>query len=529
MVEVLAETLLTLQEIELPVFIRFIMGRIFPDWSPKKIGIGPNLLFEGLAYVIGKQKETVIEALNSKGDIGTAVEELVSMKEQTSFFSEQLTLLEVYAAMEKIASIDGKGSQREKNLLIRRFFGASSPLEARYLARLLLEDLRIGVGEGTIRDAIAKVFDLPVSVLDHAIQVTNDIGEVAFLALKDPNSLNSVKITLFHPVRMMLAQAGDIATGIHDHGKISAEYKYDGSRFQFHRKGKSCRVYSRKLEDITSSVPDVTEMLMSVTSRDIILDGEVIAVKDGRPLPFQTVLRRVRRKNEVEAIKDSIELTPLVFDILYLEGNDLISLTYGERREILLKEVKKYVAPNIISDDPAEIERYYMNGLDQGHEGIMLKVLSSQYTPGVRGKSWLKIKPHVDTLDLVVTGADWGEGKRAHVFGSFHLACRDNDYLIPISKVATGFSDEELALLYDVLKDIVVSTKGKSVILEPNLVFEIGYSEIQKSPNYSGGYALRFPRFISVRPDKSIDDIDTIETILDRYDFQEQHRTGSNQ
>ncbi|MGB9177567.1 MAG: DNA ligase, partial [Methanoregula sp.] len=203
--------------------------------------------------------------------------------------------------------------------------------------------------------------------------------------------------------------------------------------------------------------------------------------------------------------------------ILYLDGETLIDLPLSERRKRLEAVVKLHLAPQVTSDDPAVITKTYDNALAAGHEGIMIKVLTSPYSPGQRGKNWIKIKPEVDTLDLAVIGAEWGEGKRAHVFGSFLVACQDAGKLIPLSRVATGFSDEQLAEVYDMLKDRVLKTSGKEVMFEPSLVFEVGYAELQASQNYGGGFALRFPRFIRIRDDKDIPDIETLESIRQRY------------
>jgi DNA ligase-1 len=269
---------------------------------------------------------------------------------------------------------------------------------------------------------------------------------------------------------------------------------------------------------VTAALPDIIEALDSATDHEVILDGEVIAVRDGRPLPFQTVLRRFRRKYDVASMREEIRMIPHVFDILYLDGETVIDLPLSERRGRLESALNAHIAPQLVSDNPDEVEKFYQEALDAGHEGIMLKVVVSPYTPGVRGKNWIKIKPSVDTLDLAVIGADWGEGKRAHYFGSFLLACRNEQgELVPLSKVATGFSDEQLAEVYDILKDQVIASQGKEVTFEPFLVFEIGYSELQKSPNYESGFALRFPRFIRIRDDKSVDEIETLESIRERY------------
>ena len=520
MIDIISRVLPTLSPEELPVFVRFVMGRIFPDWSSKKLGIGPNLLYEAIGYVAGMKKEQVVEKINTTGDAGRAVEELLLIKSQTTFFHEELDLVRVYTELIAIAEMEGKKSQREKLLAVRRLLGNAHPLEGRYLTRIMLEELRIGVGEGSVRDAIAKAFNVDSALVEHAMQALNDAGEVARLAKLGPDALRDVHITLFHPVRMMLAQQGTIQNMIQEHGRVAAEFKYDGSRFQFHKKGNWARMYSRRLEDITAALPDVIGKLLSSTGHDVILDGEVIAIKDNKPMPFQSVLRRFRRRHDIAEAQDAIEMVPVVFDILYLDGETLMDLPLETRRKKLESTVTMYLAPQVVSSDPPEIERTYKAALDAGHEGLMIKVPGSPYSPGQRGKNWIKIKPDVDTLDLAVIGGEWGEGKRAHVFGSFLMACQDDRKLVALSRVATGFSDDQLTEVYELLKDRVIKKSGKEVTFEPGLVFEVGYSELQVSPTYQGGFALRFPRFIRIRDDKGLSDIETLGSIKERYNRQ---------
>jgi DNA ligase-1 len=527
MIEEVATVLPGLDETDLPIFVRFIMGRTFPDWSTRKLGVGPNLLYDAVAYVAGVKRETVVEAVNRTGDVGLAVEELLAKKEQTSFFIQELELLDAYRGFERMAAAEGQRSQREKLRVAEGLFGNARPIEGRYLARLMLEELRIGMGEGNVRDAIARAFGVDVHLVEHAQQVINDLGEVALLARKNPEELSRVRIRPFRPVKMMLAQAGTIADQIAEHGTVAVEYKYDGSRFQFHKVGERCRIYSRKLEDVTESIPDVARHLMEATGHDVILDGEAIAVREGRPMPFQYVIRRFRRKHEIDSMMEQIELVPQVFDILYLDGESLVDRPFSERRRYLEETLHDHVAPQFQTGDPARAEEIYADALNLGHEGVMVKVLDSPYTPGVRGRLWVKVKPGVETLDLAVIGAEWGEGRRAGMFGSFLLAVQDEGgRLLPVGKVATGITDEVLADLYDLFKDRVIARSGKEVTFEPGVVFEVGYSEIQTSPNYESGYALRFPRFVRVRDDKSLDEVETLDSLAERY-ARQKGQTGS--
>ncbi len=522
MTDIVRDALSSLDEADLPLFIRYLMGRPFPDWSQEKIGVGPNSVYDAVAYVAGRDRRAVVSAINRSGDPGKSVETLLGKKEQMSFFSESLTLADIGRDFTLLAATGGNKSQKEKDRVLRRLFANASPLEGRYLARLLLGELRIGIGEGTMRDAIAGAFGVSPAAVEHAYQAANDLGEVALIARKGEDALNEVHIEPFRPLKMMLAKQGTVTDMLSEAGVLAAEYKYDGTRFQFHKMDGICRMYSRKLEEVTNAIPDVVAMLDAATPHDVILDGEVIAVRDGRPLPFQYVLRRFRRKHDIASHIEEIALVPNIFDILWIDGETLIDLPFAERRERLVAAVSDtYVAPQLVSGDEEEIDALYRNALDDGHEGIMIKDPRSPYTPGVRGKLWVKIKPAVDTIDLVVTGAEWGEGKRAHIFGSFLLSCLGEDgSFIPLSKVATGFSDEALQEMYVALSDIVVSEEGKMVHVEPQIVVEVGYAEVQKSPSYGGGFALRFPRFIRMRDDKRPEEIESLRMIEERFSAQ---------
>ena len=341
MIDVISRALPGLSPEELPVFVRFIMGRIFPDWSARKLGIGPNLLYEAVGYVAGLKKDAVIEKINKTGDVGTAVEELLSKKSQISLSNQDLEIVDVYNKLISIAARSGATSQKEKIRMVKLLIGDARPLEGRYLARIMLEELRIGVGEGSVREAIAKAFSVDPALVEHAMQAINDLGEVARLARIGPEALRDVRITLFHPVRMMLAQQGSIAGMVQEHGEVAAEFKYDGSRFQFHKQGSTGKMYSRRLEEVSAALPDVIGLLLGSTTHDVILDGEVIAIKDERPMPFQSVLRRFRRRHDIAEAQEEIRMVPNVFDILYLDGKTMIDLPFLERRKILVEVVSQ--------------------------------------------------------------------------------------------------------------------------------------------------------------------------------------------
>jgi DNA ligase-1 len=335
-----------------------------------------------------------------------------------------------------------------------------------------------------------------------------------------------MSVQIHVPVRMMLAQVAEGVKEALDEMKVAAvEWKFDGSRVQVHWDGKKVTIYSRRLENVTNALPEMVEEIKKCIKPNVILDGEIIAVKDGRPMPFQHVLRRFRRKHDVGKMVEKIPLEVHFFDVLYSEG-EVIDLPLKERRKILesvIEESEKIkIAVQTITDNVKKVETIYRQAVDAGHEGVMIKNPSSPYVPGKRGKHWLKLKAVMETLDLVVVGGEWGEGKRSHWLSSFELACVDTTTgsLLRVGKVATGFTEEDLEEMTELFKPLIVSQEGKKVEFIPKYVFEVAYQEIQKSPKYESGYALRFPRFIRLRDDKDVDEADTIERVENLYKMQ---------
>jgi DNA ligase-1 len=306
--------------------------------------------------------------------------------------------------------------------------------------------------------------------------------------------------------------------------EAAVERKFDGARVQVHvadgdgdgdEGAADVSLFSRNMDDVTDALPEVVEFVADHVDAPAILDGEVVAVDDdGEPLPFQEVLRRFRRKHDVDRMREEVRVELHAFDCLHADGEDLLDAPVTERHARLSELVpESAVSDLLVSDDEAEIAAFEEASLDAGHEGVMLKNPDSTYSPGDRGKNWLKRKPDVETVDLVVTGAEWGEGRRANHLGTFLLSARDGDDYATIGKVATGITDEELAELSALLEPEIVREDGQTVELNPAVVFEVGYEEIQPSPTYSSGYALRFPRFVAVREDKTPADADSLERV----------------
>lgn len=540
MKNIISEFLKTLEGENLEVATRFMMGKVFP--GDQELGIGPGLLYSALSSSSGESLIRIKNLIKETGDTGLAAKEALSkgaVKKQTTFssFAEEkkvLTLAEVYKHLDEISKISGSGAQGKKTRTLQYLFNVATPEEAVYLARLVIEELRIGAGEGVVRDAIAQAFEVSSEEVERAYMLTNDLGLVAKVA--KAGKLNQLGLELFRPVRMMLAQiAESIPEAVEEIGEVAVEWKYDGARVQIHKMDKKVVIYSRRLENVTGSLPDIQALIKYVGCKEAILDGEVIAVgSDGKPRAFQDILKRFRRKYDVQETAKEIPLSLVLFDILFKDGKGLIDLPLRERRRILESCVSTE-APGAIStgvqiltSEVEEVQRIYGSAIAAGHEGVMLKNPLSAYTPGKRGKNWLKLKPEAETLDLVVIGAEWGEGKRAHLLGSYVLACRDENTgeLPAIGKVGTGMTDEMLSNLTGIFEELIIPKAGKEVDIKPVKVFEIGYEEIQKSPNYSSGYALRFPRLVNLRDDKTVEDVDTIDKIEQVYNGQKSGRVS---
>ncbi|MFP9192229.1 ATP-dependent DNA ligase LigA [Natronosalvus vescus] len=532
---------------DLEVVARFVQGRVFPAWDARKIDIGPRTCYEAIARAAGPNVTVAdIEAgVAEVGDIGevAASYEFGGQQGLAAFGAgagggrgsdgsgggSDLTLESVYDTLEAVAETEGSGSHDTKVDLLFSLFNRCEPLEARYLARLVLAEMRIGVGEGTVRDAIAEAFDVPVEHVERALQVTNDYGHVAAVARSDGiDGLASLSLEVGRPIQAMLAQAGSVTDALEGWDEAAVEWKYDGARVQLHHvPGETTRVFSRNMEDVTDALPEVVEFAEDALEVPTILDGEVVAVDDeGAPMAFQEVLRRFRRKHDVAKTREDVTVRPIFFDCLHADGVDLLAIPLVDRRRRLEDVLGADsgvdgLARWKLADDPRAIESIDAAALEAGHEGIMLKDPTSTYSPGRRGKHWLKRKPDVETFDCVVTGAEWGEGRRATFLGTFVLSVRvdsgggesSHTRFEPIGKVATGITDETLADLTELLEPHIRAEEGKSVDLEPAVVFEVGYEEIQTSPTYASGFALRFPRFIGVRDDKEPADADSLERV----------------
>ena len=511
---------------DLETVSRFVQGRVFPAHDDTKLEIGPRLCYEALAKAAGPNvtADDIEDRLAEVGEIGAVAEalDLGGQRGLSAFGSEsrnQVSVGDVEATLGSIATASGSGSAQTKLDTLFGLFNRAEPLEARYLARLVRGEMRIGVGEGTVRDAIAEAFDVPSGAVRRALQVSNDCGLVAGTAREaGTDGLAEIRLRIGRPVGSMLAQTGTATEALEAWGTVAVETKFDGVRVQIHYDGETTRLFSRNFEDVTDSLPEVVDTVETSLETPAIVDGEVVAVDaEGDPKPFQNVLRRFRRKHDVAATREDVAVTLHAFDCLHVEGDDLLDVPLSRRHGRISELFDEIAVERTLSENSDEIEQLEADALAAGHEGIMLKNPESTYTPGKRGQNWLKRKPDVETLDLVVTGAEWGEGRRANRYGTFLVSARADDGYRPVGKVATGITDAELGTLQKRLEPHVRSESGTEIEIEPEVVFEVGYEEIQRSPTYGSGYALRFPRFVGIREDKSSDDADSIDRIERLY------------
>jgi ATP-dependent DNA ligase I len=467
--------------------------------------------------------------------------------------SHPLTLTDVNAAFEAIGAVTGAGSQAERRRLLGGLFTRADPGEQEFLVRLLSGDLRQGALEGVMSDAVAKAAGVPPEEVRRAHQLGGSLPEVALAALAGmppegttpdgvpadstaaPDgseralaALRAITLRLGRPVHPMLAaSAPDVAAALSRISPAAAEWKIDGIRIQVHRSGDHVAVFTRTLDDITARVPEIVEAVLAFQADSAILDGEAVALAaDGRPRPFQVTASRTASHADVAAQRAATPLTAFLFDLLHLNGADLIEEPAAERHRQLAQVVPEtLLIPRIVTSDPAEAEEFLAGAIGRGHEGVVLKSLDSPYRAGRRGSEWIKVKPR-HTLDLVILAAEWGHGRRRGVLSNLHLGARDPETgdLVMLGKTFKGLTDEMLA--WQTTRLLELAEPGQrlpegedrrvaygTVRVRPELVVEIAFDGVQASPRYPGGVALRFARVIRYRPDKTPSEADTIGTV----------------
>jgi DNA ligase 1 len=424
----------------------------------------------------------------------------------------------VDAALDAIGRTSGHDSQAERRRQLTLLFARAIRSEQDFLVRLMLGELRQGALEGVMLDALARALGASLADVRRAVMLRGDIGAVAEAGLRDgPAGLNAFRLQVGQPLLPMLAQsATSVAEALERITPAGVEWKLDGARVQVHARGKDVWVFTRSLDDITGRVPELVEMAQSLGVGSVVLDGEALALKDdGRPHPFQVSASRFGSRIDVHRLRASLPLSPFVFDILHLDGQDLVDRTAAERFAVLADTVpERWRVPRIVTADVAEAEEFLRDTLSHGHEGVLVKGLDSLYEAGRRGSGWIKVKP-VHTLDLVILAAEWGHGRRTGWLSNLHLGARDasNGQFVMLGKTFKGLTDAMLTWQTQKLIELETHRDGWTVYVRPELVVEIAFDTVQRSPRYPGGVALRFARVVRYRPDKLPEEADTIETV----------------
>jgi DNA ligase-1 len=531
-------------------------GRIYPDFVNVEIGIAEKSAIKALVRASGRKESEIEESIRKTGDIGETAQEFTAKKKQASFFQQPLTVQKVYETFDKIAKASGSGAVDLKLSHLAGLLANATPLEAKYIMRTATGNLRLGIADMTVLDALAIAYGGGKETREHierAYNICSDLGRVArTVAEKGIEGIKKFQVIVNEPIRPMLAERLSSPEEILEKlgGKCIAEYKYDGERIQAHKQGEHVRLFSRRLENISSQYPDAVELIQQcVKAEDAILEAECVAidVDTGEMRPFQELMHR-RRKYEVKETMKEYPVSLFMFDMLYYDGKDLTLEPYPVRRKMLEKTIKQSdrvkIAKHLITNDADELEKFFQEAIEDGCEGLVCKSMAkdSVYQAGARGWLWIKYKRDyksemTDTVDLVVVGAFHGRGKRAGTYGALLLAAynSENDTFETVTKCGTGFTDEDLAKIPKMLQKHLIQHKHSrvnslldaDVWFEPAKVIEILGAEITLSPIHTcamnavrpgSGLAIRFPRFTgNYRVDKAAEDATTGKEIVEMY------------
>ena len=541
-------------------------GRIFPSYESSDIGVASRLMLKSLAIAIGTSTEKIEAEWKKLGDLGLVAQNLSKTKRQATLKSTKLTTKKVFENLRKLTELGGQGAVDRKTQLISELITSANPSEAKYIVKTILGEMRIGLGEGTMRDAIAwaffsdqigidretdggaidiknrEAYKIYIDAIQSAYDATNEFALVARAAkAKGLEGLKHIEIRVGVPIKVMLSlKADSIEDAFEAVGNpMAAEFKYDGFRIQAHKDTKgNIRLFTRRLEDVTTQFPDIVSSIRrNIGEKSFIIDGEAVGYdnKTKRYLPFQSISQRIKRKYEIQKMANDFPVELNIFDIMHLNGKNLINENFGNRREILEKIVYQEPLSIVLSkfkvlSQKSDVEKLFEESVGAGNEGLMLKSLGAPYKPGARVGYMLKLKSMMENLDLVVVGAEWGEGKRSKWLSSYTIACLDSNEarFLEVGKVSTGLKEKnEEGLSFDkmtrMLNPLIIGEKGKEVTIKPKIVLEVGYEEIQKSPTYASGFALRFPRVIGSRDDKSAQDASTLDYVTKLYYLQKKN------
>jgi DNA ligase 1 len=543
---------------DLDIIFLLLRGHVYPDWDETKIGFAAKMAIKAIVLSSGLKHEQIMILWKKLGDLGDVAEFAISKKKQSTLFTHKLTLAKVFSNLRKLSSQDGLGSVDTKIKLVSELLTSASPKEAKYIIRMVLEDMRVGIGDSTLRDSIAwSCFDL-VSVnlkekdyvkrylikdrdlynniiieLQNAYDIANEWSIVFEKAKIGISELKKIKLHVGKPIKVMLyPKAVDYKDAFERLGKPCAfEYKYDGFRMQIHKDNEKVNIFTRRLDNVTEQFPEIRDVVLkNIKADSCIIDCEAVGFDSstGIYLPFQNISQRIKRKHGISEMLKKLPVELNIFDIILYNGESQLNVPFEKRRSLLnnivSQESKKIVlAHQLITSSIDEAKDFFDKAIKSGNEGLMAKKLDGIYKPGARVGYGMKIKSMLEPLDLVIVKAEYGEGKRAGWLSSFTLACIDDDgSILEIGKVSTGLKEKEeqgvsFIELTNLLKPLILSENDKEVEVKPHIVIEVGYEEIQKSTSYSSGYALRFPRFLRLRDDKHLSEITSIDYIDKLY------------
>jgi DNA ligase 1 len=526
---ILGTYLETLSDPDLTRAARYFAGHQFASTDARTTNVGGSIISAALSDATGFSSEDLYPRYVRLGDPGDLAAEIV--KETNRVFQPTITLAETESLIARLSETRGI---KNKTALLAAVLHRASPLEAKYLVKLLAGDLRIGLRESLVEDAIARVFNQSLSEVSYANMLLGDIGETAIRARV--GDLRNVSMRLFHPIKFMLATPAadltDIARTMPD--EFLVEDKFDGIRAQAHVEDGRVAIYSRTMDEITSRFPELIEPLRSLPS-DVIIDGEIVPADGDVILPFSELQKRLGRKNVGAQLLQAVPVVLVAYDLLYGDGRVLIDQPLQERRHLLAQMVPDHgrlrMSQGKLLSDAAMLDDEFQLARDRGNEGLMIKSPSSSYKPGRRGRDWLKLKRAIATLDVAVTAVEVGHGKRRNLLSDYTFAVRrsaDDDELLNIGKAYSGLTDRELSELTEWFKGHTIQefAHGRVRIVEPTIVIEVTFDRVQPSKRHRSGYALRFPRILRLRPDKASTDIDTLETVRRLVESTEIHRKG---
>ena len=589
------------------IFLTF-RGKIFNEWNDKQTGISDALMIKSLNKATGYSEKRIKKELAQTGDLGEVSKNIYSSKKQSVLFSNKINVENIFKQINRLANVSGNKSREIKINIITKLLNSVNPDDTKYIVRILLENIRAGVGSSTIRDALVwtffpkiyplfkycnkcskfiynndekciscdnqnieelnndieeienlesykkilkkgnfkdkkitlkdnssrEAYNIAIDIVEDAYSVLNSFNDVYKILNENSEKIFDVSLILGRPLRSMLfKKAEDIKDAFDSVGKPAAvEFKYDGFRYQLHynKEDNLKKIFTRGLDDVTKQFPEIDKLISQIKADSIVLDGEIVSYDFDKNiyLPFQTISQRIIRKYKIHKMAKYFPIKFVIFDILHYNGKDTINYPYKKRRELIEKVIseneKVMLSEKIVTKNIKEANEFYKKAKSKGTEGVMFKNINAEYKPGSRVGYGMKLKESLEPLDLVILKADWGRGKRGKWLTSYTVGCKHNNDFLEVGKVSTGlkeletsgFSFKEMTKL---LKKHKKGEDGNTMLLEPNVVIEVAYEEIQKSPNYNSGYALRFPRFLSLR-EKKLNEIDTLENVKRIYNSQ---------